>query len=899
MKKIIATFAAALTLTGLSEKVELSLENLPVDEDLPIVTTKSYSEFAKEFNKQEEAGPNYTSTHSCWCAWYQTKWGSVPNDSLTPAPQEKLDEISDKYIAQCEQATKDRPADADTWMDLGDALIFRCRWQKARDAFKEVLRRVDSRSLKAAKAYYRIAETYFGEGDLESAKKTLAEVVALKIVVSGRGIIPWPSLAHEALKFLTGEDLNYYDMPVDTDFKPFPEPQQAEYTEEFAPCPEIALELKGVKESDARISLLTKKLTWRGWKWNFGGKGYPLLIALDASASVEKPEGYTLEVKREGASIKARDLRGILWGIVSFLQVADRKNHTARICKINDWPDCPRRGYLGTHWSGCTEFTVFNKMTTVVHQHHPLDEGRDSPLNVYQCERLANEFRDLGLEVQYGMVTWTMDMAWPYCWKKYLGMQIEVGKRFAAMGAGVYYPNDDCRYADNVLRQEDLADGKKPSDFDAQHILDFYNAIKKDYPNFIMTYCPPFYWGPNAGHPYPDDRNKYLESMRIFPKEISIIWTGDRVKSYHKERWMVEWVRDLTHHKPLLFQNATGPHERLSYVVDRTDWNGWHYPGFFEEDIDGYLKNATTPTECPQITTLADCLWNVKGYDKERAVRRGLSNYAGAEFFKLLDSVYGDLCYIDKYHYGNLTSMVRDENKEKIEAMYDRIEKATAAATALKGEAFMSSCAAWTRAVGWFKGLRDTVRNPPDFKRIFKSMIDQSRSMAMVMGYRPDSADVFLDPIDLHHSEADVLPKPKKHQPPPKNQKLLCGIWDDSRADAVFKVKYNGKAEGEAKVLICGNYDSVSNGPNPENRFGLKINGKFVFNGPTPFSRDFTTQTFKVPLSEFNLKGENTIWLENGRQDHRLWIAAVVILFPKEDSMDDITGESDEISLDE
>ena len=654
------------------------------------------------------------SVHSCRCDWYLRKWGDVPNDSLEPLPQEKLDAISDEFIARCETAVAKDPKSAAAWSELGEGLLFRRRWEPARAAFSNALDLVGEKTFEAVRYRYRLAETLFGEGDRAKASAELARAAAVDVRTAYRRKTDWGLLSRTAVKFLSGEDLNACRMPRDTGFRPFPEPQRATYSETFAPCAEIAIRLTGVAPEDARIALLAKKLAWRGFKWNIGGTGYPLAITLDAGAPVERREGYALEVTETGASVRARDLQGVLWGIVSFLQVTDPGRKAVRVCKVDDWPDTAQRGYLGSLWAGCAEFTVFNKMNFVVLQRHPLRGGVDSPLNVYQCEHLAREFRDLGLHVEYGIVSWTMDMGWPYSWKKYLGMQIEIGRKIAAMGAGVYYPNDDSRYMDGVLRKEDLAGGLKPSDFDAQHVLDFFNGVREKHPGFRMTYCPPFYWGPDARHPYPDSRKKYLRSLRILPEEVGIFWTGARVKSYKKEPYMVEWFTELTGHKPYLFQNGTGPHHLLSYIVDRTDWNGWHYPGFFERDVAGYLKNANTPTECPQITTLADCLWNVKAYDKERSIRRGIGNYAGDRFFEALDGAYRDLCYIDKYKYGELNASVRDENVAELEAKLGRIEKATADAAALNGQDFLDSCGAWMTAVNWFRKLVKAVRKQTD-----------------------------------------------------------------------------------------------------------------------------------------------------------------------------------------
>ena len=98
--------------------------------------------------------------------------------------------------------------------------------------------------------------------------------------------------------------------------------------------------------------------------------------------------------------------------------------------------------------------------------------------------------------------------------------------------------------------------------------------VKAEYPKHFMQFCPPFYWGPDGRHRYPDNREKYLRSLRKLPPETMICWTGPRVVSHKKSPSAVKWYTDLIGRRPILFQNRTGPHHSLSYLVDATDWNG-------------------------------------------------------------------------------------------------------------------------------------------------------------------------------------------------------------------------------------------------------------------------------------------------------------------------------------
>ena len=817
-----------------------------------------------------------TSVFSCWCAWYQAKWGTNTS-SFEPLEQEKLNAISDHYIDQCEAAVRSKP-NYETYLAFGEALMFRNYWEEAREALQKGLSMRREETLDGVRFHYRIAETYFAQNKISEALGELQRAVDLNIRKVPRNHQHWPSLSFNSLLFLTDKDFDFYKMPRDTGCKPFPEPHEAKYFNSFEDCRRVQIEVRGgIKADDPRISLLKKKLTARGVE--VGSEGFKIMLSLDRLAPVAKPEGYSIDVSTRMCTIRARDKQGILWGIVSFLQLMDNQNLKVRRCKINDWPDTERRGYLGNLWPGCMEYTVFNKLNFVVVKFHPMADARWSPLHVYQCEALAKEFRELGLTLHFGIKSWTEDMAWSYCWNSYLGMQIEVGKKFAEMGAGIYYPNDDVRYEPDVLRKEDLATGQKPSDFDAPHILELFKQVKEEYPDFTMVYCPPFYWGPNAGHPYPDDREKYLRSLRMLPEDVSIIWTGDRVKSYKKTPAMVKWFVDLTGHKPLLFQNGTGPHNRISYIVDRTDWNGWHYPGFFEKDIYGYLKNSATPEECPQISTLADCMWNVKGYDQERSIRRGLAQFAGKGFFEALDPVLNDLSYIDKFGiFAVYDTSVRDEDPKKVSAMYERIQAATKKAAAINGSDFLDSMGRWTWAVGVFAQFVDVVKNPPDFHAIYKEQLDRTRAQARAAGYRPENGDILLTGADLHHSQCKLLPETPYRGKPPPNQLYVCGVWDGCIADADF-VLNNIRAKGDVKIIMNAMFDRAGN-QKPSGQMKLSLNGKAIYEGPYPFRRyEYVTHEFHAPQSMFNLNGKNHISYWNGLQNWQLWINFIIIKF--------------------
>jgi hypothetical protein len=567
-----------------------------------------------------------------------------------------------------------------------------------------------------------------------------------------------------------------------------------------------------------------------------------------------------------------------------------------RNCTVDDWPDCAHRGYLGSFWADCTEFTVFNKMNSVTHQGHVLTDGTYTPLNMFQARTMAQEFKSLGLELYYGFLTYTMNTGWPYCWNSYLGMQIEAAKKIAALGANIYYPNDDSRYA--VVTPEDEETGLKPSDYDAKHLLKFFNAVKKDYPDFKLQYCPPFYWGPNAKHPYPDSREKYLKSLRILPEDVIITWTGERVCSFKKRPSSVKWYTDLIGKKPILFQNKTGPHHRLSYIVDKTDWYGWHYPGFFENDIYGYQKNSHTPMECPQITSLADCLWNVKGYDQERGIKRGLEQYVGKGLYEALQPALGYLSWFDRYKYGQIDQLVRDENPQEVDKAVAIIEEATEKAIKLVGSAKMHQMGAWMRARGWAKGIQKAVHNPPDFRKLYSRWLDQTLDAAISSGYEKSEGDLLFDAIDFHFVGSGLYPPPDGGTGRTIGSRFAASVYPGGTAVAKKTVKFLPLA-GKCKVAMYAQGGC--------NGVRITLNDKVVYEGRNPcnngWNGPYSRYVFNFPSSIIK-KGENVLKVSHIGSDYfPLRVNHIAIMMPKvkksiEEEMKPKT-ELDTLTLDE
>ena len=592
---------------------------------------------------------NLAFDRGCWNWLYEARHIRFRDEQEVRARQERFLKMCREEIAA---HAEDREVCARRACELGDAYATLGNWPEAEKWYRE-----SGRLKSGIEAAFGVAECLFQSGRREEAVRELKDL-------NQKFGVKWirtsccynrSLLASYALRFLEGTTLNGLGLPRGSLCKAFPTPKSVVYEDRFVAAPQLTLMANGIAADDAHFRFFRKKMQGRGFSFAADG-GYPVKVSLRADAPVNKPEGYSLKVGEAGAEITARDAQGVLWGLVSLVQVSRRDDPALRVCEMTDWPDLARRGYFGGFWPDCTEFTVMCKMNFVAHQGHPETDQFFSPLRTYLNESLAAEFRDLGLTLHYGIVGLTQCPQLPICDRRTFDYRLEVFRHYAKMGAGIYWPFDDVRFP--VIEQDLKAFGPKAGTVaDARHINELYQATVADCPGFSLIFCPPFYWGPDseAWRSYPESLYEYLPSVRSnLDARVHVVWTGPRVKGWKKEKHKVKWYADLIGRKPLIFQNAAGAHNLLNYTVDVTDWNRWmHYPGFYD-DISAYLKNSATPCDCPQLTTLADCLWNDGGYDANRSVREGVTMLMGDGVFEALDEGAAALEHFDTYKYGSV-----------------------------------------------------------------------------------------------------------------------------------------------------------------------------------------------------------------------------------------------------
>ena len=847
-----------------------------------------------------------------WCTRYCT---DMPEAELAAREREfysslePLDRLAPKNVRQLH-----RYAEAMLYRYTRDG--GRQDLEKARELYRREAELLADEA--KGKDAFRLANALWGEincifasGDREGTIAALKRYRDLRLTVRRRKHVrSVSSLVAAAWNYLAKEPLDILRLPFHTDSKAFPEPQEADYTERFAAAPAVRIVAKGLDRKDPRLRLLEVKYARYGIEVRdsapfavsvevdpatkaFDDLGDPAVFAKVKERKRFRPvgkdgkpkaredkspdefrgymadEGYVLEVTEKGAAITAKTRQGALWGVVSLIQMTDRDRKAVRIAKLRDWPDVEKRGYLGEWWAPTLEYTLFQKFNSVDHQEHPCFENTFEPLTWHLEAEMGRQFHEFGLELFYGMNWITHCPQLPMAYPRTLPYRIEIMKRYAKAHIGVYYPLDDCRFP---VEKPDLDRFGTSAAIDGKHQNEIFQAVRKEYPDWRFVVCTPFYWGPDSGAYYPENRETYLRQWRkdVDP-EVEVYWTGGRVKSGRFEPYHGEWAKTAYGRRPYLFQNGMGWHNLLDYTIDAQDWPSYYSKGTLDRALKGYHLNATTPDNCAWLTTLADALWNIGGYSPKRAARRGVSQLMGERAYDILDSAYGDLCYFDKYEYGEAGDSVMAEDLDDLERRVANIDRAWKEARDYVRSVGASMYGRYGSGVEYAHSVlnarRRTGNNPAE---TYKGLLAETASIAKnetCLDTRR-KGDTYLSPTALHGGL--VLPcyrTPSDSEGRAKDHPRVV--------TALFGAKAKPERRAASAAFACESFPagndyllclSMTGGKGTKLRIG--VNGKTVFEGAKGLGGDlkFKLFTFRIPVGV--LKRKNTLSIENLSDDY-------------------------------
>ena len=342
------------------------------------------------------------------------------------------------------------------------------------------------------------------------------------------------------------------------------------------------------------------------------------------------------------------------------------------------------------------------------------------------CAARLNEFgiKPLGYTGQI-TIRPLLPLSSPRTWKLHLSW----AKFLASIGMGDAFLLDDNRYPMHPLDVKNAGTG---ANLDAKYVTKLYREVKKDYPDFRMAFCPPFYWGPDSPASYPEPREPYLKSVGEFlDPEISVAWTGGSVKTKNVTREKAEWYSNLVGRKPILCQNSNciGKHAYTQYGADSTGFKESHSPDTFDF-VAGFNQNMTHYGEGSMVASAMDWCWNPDAHDGTTSVRRALDMFEGPGVYDVIAKGTDEISYFDKYEWGKPRIELLGEDLAMLERRLAAGEEAwsNAMKIAKNGGEFM--CGYKDRGLLYARNLVAARRNPSESLLKEREAVNASVSFA-------------------------------------------------------------------------------------------------------------------------------------------------------------------------
>lgn len=692
---------------------------------------------------------------------------------------------------------------------------------------------------------------------------------------------------------MSGIDFDWYAFPHYTG-SVFPEAQHAVYANVFIPMKDVAIVLgTGIAREDMRVVLLQKKLAAWGVKADVADKvsnrQTQILLNVEGygAPAPDKAEGYSIrcvsQKKRHLIAVNGKDRRGLLWGMVSALQLTkrDATGVAMRAAEIDDYPQAPVRAFLGSMWPRVYEFLIFTKMNSVVMHESAHTGGWDDwrtpgPLRLH-WQRLADLAPDLGLDFYASLHPAASEPKFRASSEDdFSQIRHVIETCWAEPGLHLYWGYDDIRFP---TPPEDTAAFGSAAEADAYAIDHLYKKIHARYPDFKMVYCPPFYStsginreeGGESGRVYSETIGKKIDPA------VNFFWTGPLVVSHQFPKESVEEVTGLFQRKPWIFANRPGIHMgNWPFATDAYAWDKRSYDGFLD-DTGAYAMNTWGAIMSTMIAQAGDYMWNPGAYDAVRSASNVVGLLLSPELFPVLEKMDRQLVLFDPYgtrNRGLQASATSAMNVAALEMAMRRVDDLYAQAMSVNSNG-MESLTPYDKLVGMARALVQASKNP---KLLADLPAERVKEIALQETGFNSVKDPFFSATGLDGgwivgfatnggTVAVAAPPGRKITFPVSDRpaKLIYGSqtgFSDLQASFVadpfppsddFELTISGRCF--SNDLDC--------------RLMVKVNDEVLFDGPSGFSK--TAWSLKTIIIPFRLiKRHNTLRITNG--DDSNWV---------------------------
>lgn len=412
-------------------------------------------------------------------------------------------------------------------------------------------------------------------------------------------------------------------------------------------------------------------------------------------------------------TLAARDEIGLYYAATTIARLLDKNNATYNHCELIDYPAYQGRGFQLTPWKNSEEvesdkqlldyltYWRFNVAYFPYYQnvnakqwYKPnaiLENGTKvigdyakakgnfqlgvmfNPYNHFEYEMYVPEMSDSLKRI------WTHNEHGMEQIKHLLKNAFDNGSTTLMLLADDFVPHrDDFRKLYDLWDEEDINRHTNLQTAQAYMVNDLYKWLHNNYGDIRFELCPPWYLNEFIDRSRGRAESYFKDLNTMIPKDVSIIWTGNTVRSLSFDKADVKRYADLCGREPMLWDNTLYARSLEgiyggypSMYPDKIKlcnlFEPWDVavPENYEESSPYFYSNGLPNTEIYKIkyATLADFQWNPKAYNPEESLWRVLLSTYGKE-------TAADLIVYNQYYFNALEKVIKIERKIEKDASY-------------------------------------------------------------------------------------------------------------------------------------------------------------------------------------------------------------------------------------